>query len=150
MKNLFNDSDRDAIIARLSKVNPDTQRKWGTMNAHQMIVHLADPFRSALGERQVTMLDSPLRFFPINKLVSQIMPWPKGAPTAPGFVQGKQGSSPVEFEKDRHELLALLNRFSQQQTIKFSPNPTFGNLTSKEWARLMWRHMNHHLTQFGL
>ena len=53
MKTLFNRADRDEVLVRLTGVRPESQRRWGSMSAHQMICHLSDSFRAALGENQV-------------------------------------------------------------------------------------------------
>lgn len=151
MKNLFNQQDKDEIVKRLSELSSTHLPKWGKMNAHEAVVHMTDPLRCAIGERPVPLNPSILSKWPLNKLVSQYLTWPKGAPTAPEFIQGAKGSPPLEFERDKQELVLLIHRFSQHQnSIPFPVQPMFGNLNNKEWARLMWRHINHHLKQFGL
>jgi hypothetical protein len=54
MKSLFNARDRDEVLDRLTSVRLDSQRRWGAMSAHQMICHLSDSFRAALGEKQLS------------------------------------------------------------------------------------------------
>lgn len=151
MKNLFSAKDKDELINRLSNLSRNHVPRWGKMNAHQVVVHMADPLRAALADRPVPLNPGIFNKWPINKLFSQYLPWPKGAPTAPEFIQGMKGSIPVEFEKDKQELILLIHRFSRHQNSPpFPIQPTFGKLNNREWARLMWRHINHHLTQFGL
>lgn len=151
MKNLFNQKDKDELIKRLSGLSPNHLPKWGKMNAHQVVVHMTDPLRCAIGDRPVPLNPSIFAKWPVNKLFSQYLPWPKGAPTAPEFIQGEKGSQLMEFERDKQELLLAIHRFSQHQNSKpFPIQPTFGKLNNNEWARLMWRHINHHLNQFGL
>lgn len=151
MKNLFNQQDKDELIKRLSCLSPNHLPKWGKMNAHQAIVHMTDPLRCAIGDRPVPLNPSIFAKWPVNKLFSQYLPWPKGAPTAPEFIQGVKGSQCIEFERDKQELILVIHRFSQHQnSIPFPIQPTFGKLNNNEWARLMWRHINHHIYQFGL
>jgi hypothetical protein len=151
MKNLFNHQDKDELIKRLSNLTPSHNPKWGKMNAHQVVVHMTDPLRCALGDRPVPLNPSIFAKWPVNKLFSQYLPWPKGAPTAPEFIQGIKGSQLNEFEKDKQELILVIHRFSQHKNSSpFPIHPTFGKLNNNEWARLMWRHINHHLTQFNL
>jgi hypothetical protein len=57
MRTLLNDRDEKEVLDRLSRVRPDSQRRWGSMSAHQMICHLSDSFRVALGEKHVRLLN---------------------------------------------------------------------------------------------
>jgi hypothetical protein len=121
------------------------------MNAHQVIVHLTDPFRAALGERTAHKMPGLFSKWPLNKFIVYLMPWPKGAPTAPEFIQGVKGTPSETFEKDKKELFRFIEKFvSVEKEMKFQPSPVFGKITNKDWGRLMWRHVNHHLKQFGL
>ncbi|MCB0713755.1 MAG: DUF1569 domain-containing protein [Ignavibacteriae bacterium] len=152
MENLFEISDRERVIERLSLLQLDAHPKWGTMTAHQMIVHVTDPFRAALGEKETVPLKKIFGLWPFNKLISQLLPWPKGAPTSPDFIQGKGGTAPADFEDDKRSLLLLIHRFIQegQTPSQLTAHAVFGRLTNREWGRLMWRHIDHHLRQFGL
>ena len=77
------------------------------------------------------------------------MPWPKGAPTADEFIQGKKGTPPTDFEQDKQKLLLTIHRFASYAE-PFAPSPVFGPMSNRAWGRLMWRHIDHHLRQFGL
>jgi len=151
MKNFFNEKDRAALLKRLENMGPSGTPKWGKMNAHQAVVHLTDPFRAALGERMVPKVPGLFSKWPLNKLIVYILPWPKGAPTAPEFIQGVKGTPPETFEKDKKELFGYIEKFvSGEKEMSFQPSPVFGKITNNDWGRLMWRHVNHHLKQFGL
>lgn len=54
MKSLTNRRDRSEVLSRLANVRPDAQAKWGTMSAHQMVCHLSDSLRAALGEKYIS------------------------------------------------------------------------------------------------
>jgi hypothetical protein len=150
MKHLFQEKQKEALLHRLARIQGDSQRAWGKMNVHQMLVHVADPFRAALLERPVPYHPSILGRFPVNKLVSQWLPWPKGSPTAPEFIQGVKGSALAEFEKDKQAVVELIRLFVQHgDTRPFPPHPVFGKLSNRQWARVMWRHLDHHLRQFS-
>lgn len=151
MKNLLNAADREALIARLQSLTPDKPRKWGTMDAAQVVPHLTDPLRVAIGDRAA----QPMKSMFSNPLVSALavwwMPWPKGAPTAEEFIQGKRGTSPTEFERDKQALLLTIHRFANHpEDLPLHPSPVFGTLSRRAWGRLMWRHLDHHLRQFGV
>jgi hypothetical protein len=55
----------------------------------------------------------------------------------------------VEFESDRRELESLIEQFAQRTAASLQPHPIFGRLTDSEWQRWGYRHMDHHLRQFG-
>lgn len=151
MKNLLNTTDREAIIARLEKLSETHRPGWGKMTIQQVVPHLTDPLRVAIGDRQAALMPGIFNKFPINQLVVWWMPWPKAAPTAPEFLPGKGGTAPTEFLKDKQTLLLTIHRFANHASAhQFSPSPVFGNLSSKAWGRLMWRHLDHHLRQFGV
>jgi hypothetical protein len=150
MKNWFNSNDRAALMARLEKLAPQSRALWGKMNAHQTLCHLAEPLRSALGENQAARIKSPLGLLGLSWLIMWYIPWPKGAPTTPAFLPGTGMTSPTEFQKDKATLVELLQRFSHFPTSKnFEPSPVFGRISRRSWGRITWRHLDHHLRQFG-
>ncbi|MFN0013363.1 MAG: DUF1569 domain-containing protein [Saprospiraceae bacterium] len=151
MKNLLTQTDRDALIERLSRFTPDRQRRWGSMTAAQCVPHLTDPLRAATGDRPAQPMNAVFSKQPIRDLVVWLMPWPKGAATATEFIQGQKGTPPAEFERDKHALLLAIHQFVNFSESKpYSPSPVFGDLSRRAWGRLMWRHLDHHLRQFGL
>lgn len=151
MKNWFNLSDRTALLARLDKLSADRPALWGRMTAHQVVCHLADPIRVALGDRTAQRVRTVFGWPGIGLLTVWLFPWPKGAPTAPEFLAGRGMTSPSEFEKDKQTLLELLQRFSDfSEGKELGASPVFGVLNRRSWGRLMWRHVNHHLGQFGV
>jgi hypothetical protein len=76
--------------------------------------------------------------------------WPPGVRTPPEVDQEIGGSKPVEFERDRRELEALMERFAQCRSRDLKPHPLFGRLSDSEWQRWGYLHMDHHLRQFGV
>jgi hypothetical protein len=60
------------------------------------------------------------------------------------------GTQPVEFARDRSELEALIERFVVKRGSDLQPHPMFGRMTTEQWQRWGWRHMDHHLRQFGV
>jgi hypothetical protein len=151
MKNLLENADRDALIARLQNLNPDSRRRWGAMTASQIVPHLTDPLRVAIGDRTARPMNSIFSNPVVSTLAVWWMPWPQSAPTAEEFIQGKGGTPPAEFERDKQALLLAIHRFAHHpENELFRPNPVFGRLSRRAWGRLMWRHVDHHLRQFGL
>lgn len=118
------------------------------MTVNQMICHLTDSFRAALGEKQSSMLP-PRRWLMWLALYVPI-PWPHGVPTRPEMSQEIGGTKPVEFQNDLQQLLLYMDRFfaTPGDTV-FSPHPMFGPMSRKERMRWAYLHMDHHLRQFG-
>jgi hypothetical protein len=79
------------------------------------------------------------------------VPWPKGLPTRPEVEQGVGGTLPVEFERDRDDLVLLMERFSDpSRSIANHAHPIFGKMSCAQWLRWGYLHMDHHLRQFGV
>jgi DinB superfamily len=150
MRTLESTADRQSIEKRISALSPDDRRRWGKMSAHEMVCHLCDSYRLALGQKTA----SPATGFLQRTLVKWIalgapMRWPKGVRTRPEMEQGVGGTAPRAFEEDRRKLLVLLDRFRGDSVDISIPHPIFGPLTRAEWLRWGYRHADHHLRQFG-
>ena len=105
----------------------------------------------ALGQKDAKPLRTPLGLPGISDAVVWVLPWPKGAPTAPEFLPGTGMTTPTDFERDKAALVDVLRQFSEREvTSSFSPSPVFGRLSRRAWGRLMWRHLDYHLHQFGV
>lgn len=150
MKTLGNATCLNEIVNRLGSVRADSSRKWGRMNAHQMICHLADSLRAVMGRRAVSPAEHP--YGPLMKWLALNMPmkWPKGVPTRPEVDQEKSGTPPAVFEADLRDLLTLTEEFVRRpRSFTLGPHPIFGEMTEAEWMRWGYLHADHHLRQFG-
>ena len=152
MRSLANPQDKSSAILRLKTIRFDSHRQWGRMSSHQMICHLSDGFRVAIGEKPALFTPN----FITQTLVKWIalrapMKWPKGVQTPPEVNQyGEECTKPNEFDLDLNELLALIDRFTaSQRDFEFQPHPMFGPLSEQEWFYWGYRHLDHHLRQFG-
>src|SRR5579864_5533652 len=112
MRTLLNDRDQKEVLDRLSKVRPDSQRRWGSMSAHQMICHLSDSFRVALGEKHVSSSSTLLKPT-IYKWAALWVPltWPHGIKTRPEVDQQEGGTRPFEFSSDVENVRILFEWF---------------------------------------
>ncbi|MBL8980809.1 MAG: DUF1569 domain-containing protein [Gemmatimonadetes bacterium] len=141
---------RDALIARFEALRPDAPRQWGKMNVTQMLWHVAEAYRAALGD--VNAGDQSNWF--MRNVVRRIafyapMAWPKNGPTLPRFnAVRQQASIDPDFPRLQAELITLVRRFSSWQG-EGHPHPAFGPLTQDEWQHWGWRHADHHLRQFA-
>jgi hypothetical protein len=118
------------------------------MSVHQMICHLDDSYKFALGEKPVAVGSGSrtlMKWFALNTP----MKWPRGVPTVPEVEQGKGGSPPLDFRQDLLSLLATVDRFCDALPRPCLPHPIFGPMTLENWMRWGYLHSDHHLRQFG-
>ena len=152
MKTLARKTDEAELLARLRTVRVDTARRWGRMSAHQMICHLADAFRMALGQKTASPASGVLQRTIVKAIALYApLPWPAGRiPTRPELDQEAEGTRPVEFADDLAQVEVLLGLVSaSSSTLAMRPHPTFGPLSEAAWLRWAYLHTDHHLRQFG-
>jgi Protein of unknown function (DUF1569) len=148
---LVEPAQRAEILARLQRLAPESPRQWGRMTSHQAICHLSDSFRSMMSAKPITSISTPFSRTVIKWVALKTpMKWPPGVKTMPEVDQEIGGTKPVEFARDRRELEALVEQFAARHGDELQAHPIFGRMTTREWQRWGWRHMDHHLRQFGV
>ena len=149
MRSLSNAPDRKQVLNRLASVRAESQRRWGSMTAHEMICHLSDSFRASLGEKQLSPATTLFKRTVFKWMVLWApLQWPHGVKTRPEMDQRQGGTRPEEFSSDLEKLQILFDRFFSWQG-EFAPHPTLGPLSRTERMRHAYLHMDHHLRQFG-
>jgi len=149
-RSLRESANVDELVRRLATLTPDSRRQWGTMTSHQMVCHLSDAFLTVLGERAASSKETMLSRTVVKWIALQSkLPWPHGVPTMPEVDQKIGGTKPVEFERDRQQVLELLRRFVKSDT-RYGRHPGFGAMTRDEWLLWGYGHVDHHLRQFGV
>ncbi len=118
------------------------------MTASEMICHLSDQLRIALGEIPAKLIEGPLNYPLFKQLVIYVLPWPKGKTKSPPEAKL---SAPASWQGDLDELKNLVERFGSEDEKKEWPDhPVFGRMNGKLWGALSYKHFDHHLRQFGL
>ncbi|HVE71986.1 MAG TPA: DUF1569 domain-containing protein [Thermoanaerobaculia bacterium] len=147
MKTLFDIFDRDEILTRVERLNADSRPQWGKMNVEMMLAHLVASMRMAKGELAVASKKLPIRFPPLRQLFVYWLPWPKGSPTAPELLPSDIGA----IEDNKRDLARLIAEVGARGAYETWPeHPAFGDLGRRGWGVLTWRHLDHHLRQFGV
>jgi hypothetical protein len=148
MNSLFAPADREALLARLANLQPSSTRLWGKMNPAQMLTHCTRALETAAGvtPRKQAFLGKILTPFIRASVVGE-KPFSRNSPTDPTFVV----SDERDFETERKRLLEVIDLFvsrgpelAGKQTHSF-----FGKLNGEEWGVLSYKHIDHHLRQFG-
>jgi hypothetical protein len=147
VKDLFDPSVKQEIIERINKLSAQTQRQWGKMSVSQMLAHVQMPIRIAFGTHQpkgsfLLRLIGPL----FKSKLWDEKPYKQGLPTDPTFVMT---GIEKDFEKEKAELIDLVNNFNETN-IRSEKHPVFGKLNKHNWSKATWKHLDHHLKQFGV
>ncbi|MBV9492887.1 MAG: DUF1569 domain-containing protein [Acidobacteria bacterium] len=146
MKTLLSDTDRKRMLERIASVDPSAHGRWGKMTPDQMLAHLVESLKMAVGEIAPKPRKAPMRFFPLKQLIVYVMPFPKGVPTAKELLSGDASST----AKSKAELQRLCDVFAKRRGERVWPDhPAFGRLSERAWGVLCYRHFDHHLRQFG-
>lgn len=148
MKSLFQAADRDALVARIRALEPARAPEWGKMNPAQMLCHCALALETATGDRPMKQkfLGKILMPFIRSSILGE-KPFSRNSPTDPTFVV----SEPRDFVRERGRLLDLIDRFVErgETAAAKETHAFFGRMTGQEWGELMYKHIDHHLRQFG-
>ena len=148
VKNIFDPTVKQEIIDRINKLNPESKALWGKMNVAQMLAHLQVPIGVAAGTHQVKRTFMGRLLGPMVKpIIYNKKPFKRNLPTDPSFVMIK--ATDKEFEKEKQKLLDVVNNFSER-TIVNEVHPFFGKMSKEQWSKGTWKHLDHHLQQFGV
>ena len=146
MPSLRDPSTRNSLIHRLQQLTPTTRPRWGKFDAPRMLCHLNDALAVSLGELSTTTMNKKaFQCFPLKHLVMYVVPFPKGAQAPPDMLV----SVPEDFDVDRQRLFDRMQRIAAAADAPGPEHPLFGPLTNEEWNALHWKHIAHHLKQFG-
>jgi hypothetical protein len=148
MGSILNETDRAAIVNRMRSLSTSSTRRWGTMDVTGMLKHLHLSALMTLGEMEVPSANKRVfQVFPLKHLILYVLPFPKGAPTAPKLKPADAAS----LEEERTAVLELIERIGTGPREGAGPaHPLFGPLTWREWGVVTYKHADHHLKQFGV
>ncbi len=147
MGSILNETDRAAITSRVRSLSKSSTGRWGTLDVTGMLKHLHLSALMAVGEMEVPSANKrAFHMFPLKHLLLYVVPFPKGAPTAPKL----KPEAAASIEEERAAVLELLERIGTGPRDGAGPDhPLFGPLTRREWGVVTYKHTDHHLKQFG-
>ena len=147
MHSILNENDRTAISSRMQSLSAASTARWGKMTVTEMLQHLRLSAQMTVGELKVESSNKrAFQVFPLKHLILYVLPFPKGAPTAPELYPGPA----AHFEEERAAVLALLDRIGVgPREGAGTAHPLFGPLSWREWGAVTYKHVDHHLKQFG-
>lgn len=147
MRSILNEGDRAEIGSRVRSLSASSTGRWGSMGVAGMLQHLRLSAGMALGELRVPSANKRVfQVFPLKHLILYVLPFPKGAPTAPEL----KPTVAASLEEERAAVLELLERIGTGPGDGAGPaHPLFGPLSWREWGVATYKHADHHLRQFG-
>lgn len=150
MKNIFDPEVHQELIDRINQLSPESKPNWGKMSVDQMLAHCCVAYEMAYTDKHPKpngFVRFLLKTF-VKKGVVNEKPYPKNSRTAPQFII----SDKKDFDVEKSRLLSYL-----QKTFEYGPNYfdgkesiSFGPMTVQEWNNQFYKHLDHHLTQFGV
>ncbi len=150
MKSVFNPEAVNEIVSRIQRLNPETKALWGKMNVAQMLAHCNVTYEMIyenIHPKPNAFMRFILKLLVKNKVVGEGT-YPKNGSTAPQFVIKDEKN----FETEKNRLIAFIQKTLQLGESYFDgkESHSFGVLNKTEWNNMLYKHLDHHLMQFGV
>jgi hypothetical protein len=150
MKNVFNQNDTAEFISRIEKLRPSSKPNWGKMDIEKMLAHCNVTYEKVydnIHSKPNAFKKLMLKLFVKNIVVSE-KPYKKNGQTAPEFII----KDSRKFDTEKNRLIDYINKTQQFGENHFDgkESHSFGVLTKQEWNNMFSKHLDHHLTQFGV
>ncbi|QQV01358.1 MULTISPECIES: DUF1569 domain-containing protein [Chryseobacterium] len=151
MENVFDPKDAQNYINRINNLVEDTHGLWGRMTVDQMLAHCSVTYEMVYEpekhKKPGAIAKFILKTFVKPKVVGE-KSYPKDSPTAPQFLIKERKN----FDEEKKRLIGFIQKTQQLGASAFDGKESFsfGKLTSQEWNNMFAKHLNHHLSQFGV
>lgn len=150
MKNMFNEKETQVVVDRIKKLNNQAQPLWGKMSVDQMLAHCNVTYEMVYDKKHPK--PNAFKRWMLKTIVKPIVvgdkPYKKNSRTAPEFLI----TDAKNFELEKNRLVDFINRTQRLGASHFEnkASHSFGSLTNKEWNVMFYKHLDHHLSQFGV
>ncbi len=150
MKSLFDSDTHQEVLKRIEQLDEHKQPLWGKMTVAEMLNHSQRPLKVANG--RMTFTESPNAFMRlIFRFYKQEMyndkPWKQNLPTVKDFKVEAYDS----IDKEKEKLIECVNEFQKKDlNLHWPKHPFFGEFTTDQWGKMQYKHLDHHLRQFGV
>ena len=150
MKNIFESEITSEKINRINQLTPTTLNLWGKMNVSQMLAHCNVTYEMVYSNNypKPSFIKESILKIVVKKAVVGDTPYQKNGRTAPQFIIPNER----DFEKEKTLLIEYLIKTQKLGKTHFNgkKSHSFGTLTSIEWSNMFYKHIDHHLNQFGV
>ncbi len=150
MKNIFDKQVGEEVINRINKLTPESKAQWGKMNVAQMLAHCCVSYEFVFTD--IHPKPGKLKRFLLKAVVKQAVvgqkAYSKNLRTAPEFVKVDKHI----FEEEKSRLIDFIRKTSELGGTYFDgkESHSFGILSEQEWNNMFYKHLDHHLGQFGV
>ncbi len=150
MKNIFSKEVTQEVINRITTLTSDSKPLWGKMSSDQMLAHCSVTYEMVFTNkhpRPSKFLRFVLKTFVKKGVVSE-KKYPKNSKTAPQFLIPDEKN----FQVEQKRLIDYIKKTQELGAAHFEgkESHSFGKLTSIEWNNMFYKHLDHHLSQFGV
>ena len=145
---------KETFLALLQQANSGTASKWGKMDFQQMLEHVADFFQVSTQKQHYPFVSPPEHMPKLKEFLMSDKPFRENTKAPTSII----GEEPLPYryasvDEAMQEVIAEVNYFFQLYADEpeiTAVHPVFGELNYEEWVRLHYKHVTHHLRQFGL
>ena len=150
MKNVFAPAVTAELIHRIEQLSPESPALWGKMSVDQMLAHCCVAYEMAFTNthpKANPVMRFLLKTFVKAGVVNEVH-YKRNLPTAPAF----RIKSEKNFAEEKARLISFVEQTlaAGKSGFEGKESPSFGSMTAKEWNNLLYKHLDHHLTQFGV
>lgn len=148
--NIFAKEVSDSVIERINKLSPELQRQWGKMDVSKMLAHCCVTYEMVYEPgkhpKPNPFMGLILKVF-VKRIVGGEKPLKRNSPTGPQFIM----KTDKDFETEKTRLIEYIRRTQQlgEKEFEGKRSDSFGVMTSREWNNMFYKHLDHHLSQFG-
>ena len=150
MKDIFNQNTIESFKVRIANLSEDSTAQWGKMNVYQMLKHCTENDKMMTGERQFKRLFIGRIFgkMSLKSSTKDDKPLDRNSPTHPDLVI--KGNGDVATQKQ--EWIKVLEGYYTKPSTTFEGfiHPFFGKMTPQQISIWAYKHIDHHLRQFGV
>jgi hypothetical protein len=150
MKSVFDLNDSNELLNRINLLTPETKGLWGKMSVAQMLAHCNVTYEMAyenIHPAPNSFVKLMLKLFVKKNVVGEI-PYKKSIQTAPAFIIKED----KDFAKEKERLVNYIKKTYELGASHFEGRQSlsFGVLNKTEWNNMFYKHLDHHLSQFGV
>jgi Protein of unknown function (DUF1569) len=150
LPNIFSKEVSENMVQRINKLTPSTNGLWGKMSVAQMLAHCCVTYEMVYEDKHPKpngFVKFILKLMVKNTVVNE-EPYKKNGRTAPAFIITDE----KVFETEKNRLIGFIQKTQQlgENSFDGKESHSFGNLSKTEWNNMFYKHLNHHLSQFGV